>query len=93
MADRVAMRAVISGRVQGVYYRAWTREQAELRGLSGWVRNMPDRTVMALFVGPGERVAEMLEACREGPLDARVDDIATERVEPAPAEGSFRILD
>lgn len=65
----------IEGLVQGVYYRAWTREQAEVLGLSGWVRNRRDGAVEALFAGEAARVAEMLERCRSGPRDARVSQV------------------
>ncbi len=89
--DRIAVRARITGRVQGVNFRAWTAEQAERRGVAGWVQNMPDGSVLAQFVGPEAAVGAMVEACREGPLDARVDGIETERVAPAPEVAGFRI--
>ncbi|WP_245826527.1 acylphosphatase [Oceanibacterium hippocampi] len=72
------------GRVQGVWFRAWTRERAQALRLAGWVRNRRDGAVEALFAGPEPAVDEMLEACWEGPeaavvkavepLDADVDD-------------------
>ncbi len=62
----------ISGRVQGVGYRAWTEREARTRGLSGWVRNRQDGTVEALFVGGELAVAAMIEACRKGPRFAEV---------------------
>lgn len=77
MADR-AVRAVIAGKVQGVWYRAWTREQAQSRGLAGWVRNRRDGTVEAVFAGPEAAVNEMLSACREGPAHAAVSEVAVE---------------
>ncbi len=89
--ERIAVRARITGRVQGVYYRGWTAEQAERRGLAGWVQNMPDGSVLAQFIGPEAAVAAMIEACREGPSDARVEEIKTERVEPVPEIPGFRI--
>lgn len=75
----------IQGRVQGVWYRGWTVEQASLRGLKGWVRNRSDGDVEALFHGPVDQVDEMLEACRKGPPAARVTDIACE---PTAHDGS-----
>ena len=81
-----SVRVVISGRVQGVWYRAWTREQASGRGLSGWVRNREDGTVEAVFSGPDENVNAMLEAARSGPRLARVDTIDSEPCEP-PEDG------
>lgn len=62
----------ITGKVQGVCYRAWTRETALEIGLSGWVRNMPDRSVEAVFAGRAEQVDLMLDKCRSGPPAAEV---------------------
>lgn len=56
----------IHGRVQGVFYRQWTMNEARRRGLSGWVRNRVDSTVEALFKGDEKIVADMVEACRTG---------------------------
>jgi acylphosphatase len=73
MTDIVAVRVEIRGRVQGVWYRGWTLDQAVSRGLRGWVRNRRDGSVEALFIGPRDKVDVMIEACREGPPAARVD--------------------
>jgi acylphosphatase len=73
--ERIAIRVVIEGRVQGVWYRGWTVDQARARGLDGWVRNRMDGTVEALFGGPADAVRAMIEACRQGPPAARVDAI------------------
>ena len=69
----VIRHVIIRGRVQGVGYRAWTEYTALERGLQGWVRNCRDGNVEALFSGPAEAVAAMIEACRDGPPGARVD--------------------
>ena len=82
---------IIRGRVQGVSYRAWTKEKADGLGLSGWVRNRPDRSVEALFSGPAETVERMLGLCRKGPLLARVDDVGVTEVAEAPATPGFSI--
>ena len=66
---------IVRGRVQGVGYRAWTAYEAERRNLLGWVRNRRDGSVEAVFAGPAEAVAAMIEACRNGPPGARVDAI------------------
>lgn len=67
------LRVVISGRVQGVWFRGWTVDEATARGLSGWVRNRrDDGTVEAVFEGAPEAVDAMVEACRSGPPAARV---------------------
>jgi acylphosphatase len=66
---------VIRGRVQGVGYRAWMEYSALERGIQGWVRNRRDGSVEALFAGPAETVAAMIEHCRQGPPGARVDAV------------------
>lgn len=73
--SEVQRHVVISGRVQGVGYRAWTEDAAARRGLRGWVRNRRDGTVEAVFVGAETLVMEMIRACRRGPQSARVIDV------------------
>ena len=75
MTDTVAVRVEIRGRVQGVWYRGWTLDEAARRALRGWVRNRRDGSVEALFIGPKGQVDAMIEACRTGPPAARVDSI------------------
>jgi acylphosphatase len=58
----------ISGWVQGVGFRYWTKTTALKLGLTGWVRNLPDSRVEAIFEGPKERVEEMVERCQKGPI-------------------------
>lgn len=87
--ERTAERVIISGRVQGVGYRAWTVKTASRMGLSGWVRNRNDGTVEAVFHGAPETVAAMLEACRQGPMMARVDRIERLPCDEPPPEESF----
>ena len=65
----------ISGRVQGVWFRDWTKKKADALGLVGWVRNKPDRSVEARFTGPADLVDEMIDNCRRGPLLASVDEV------------------
>ncbi len=65
----------IEGRVQGVYYRAWTYETAQSLGLDGMVRNTGDGAVEAVFSGPAETVAKMLKLCEDGPEAARVTKV------------------
>ncbi|XP_071700228.1 uncharacterized protein [Rutidosis leptorrhynchoides] len=66
------VRVMIKGRVQGVFYRNWTVENATELGLKGWVRNRRDGSVEALFSGSADKVAEMQERCRRGPPSAIV---------------------
>jgi acylphosphatase len=74
---------VIRGRVQGIGYRVWTEYTALERGVQGWVRNRRDGTVEALFAGPAEMVAAMIDACRQGPPGARVDAIDQREADPS----------
>jgi acylphosphatase len=79
----------IHGRVQGVFYRAWSRETARALDLRGWVRNRADGTVEMLVVGDPDAVDRMIAICREGPPAARVEhiDVAeTDEVAPASFE-------
>jgi acylphosphatase len=71
-----SVRLRITGRVQGVGYRAWTIATAERLGLRGWVRNRADGSVEALVAGEDTAVGMMITACRDGPLGARVRDVA-----------------
>lgn len=87
----IAVEARITGRVQGVWFRAWTRDEALRLGLSGWVRNEPDGSVRALFAGPRQHVEAMLARCREGPPMARVEAVQTTPAHPETAPADFRI--
>ncbi|MFN4196755.1 MAG: acylphosphatase [Caldimicrobium sp.] len=60
------VRVFISGRVQGVFFRAYTKEEAEKLGLKGWVRNLPDGRVEALFEGDEKAIEEMIKWCHIG---------------------------
>ena len=75
----------ISGRVQGVWYRASMSNEGARIGLNGWVRNLDDGRVEAVVEGSGDDIQEMIAWCRKGPPMARVDDIA---VEDEPATGN-----
>ena len=77
MSD-VALRLTITGRVQGVGYRAWVEDRALASKLQGWVRNRRDGSVEALFCGPPGVVSEMVALCRHGPPGARVDNVISE---------------
>jgi acylphosphatase len=77
----------VTGRVQGVFYRAWAQGQARELGVSGWIRNCPDGSVEAQLDGDEQCVARMIERMGRGPSNALVDEI---EVEDAPAEGLGR---
>ena len=89
-ADIICLTARIHGRVQGVFYRAWTEETACRLGLSGWVCNRRDGTVEALWCGPRDAVDEMLRLARTGPPAARVTRIDTTPAAP-PNDDGFHI--
>lgn len=77
-SDLQRARVRVSGQVQGVFFRDSTRQKAEELGLAGWVRNMPDGQVEALFEGPSEKVEEIVRWCKEGPQRASVENVDTD---------------
>jgi len=79
----------VSGRVQGVFFRATTRDEARSRGLTGWVRNAPDGRVEAEVQGAPEDVAQLIDECRSGPPAAQVDEVDVEDISVVPDERSF----
>jgi acylphosphatase len=81
----------IEGRVQGVYYRAWTYETAQSLGLNGTVRNRDDGSVEAVFSGPTGKVDEMLRLCADGPPDAKVSKVTVVHEGGTPPPG-FKVL-
>ncbi len=78
---------LIEGKVQGVWYRAWTVEQAGHRGLAGWVRNLSDGRVEALFHGHAAQVDDMVAACHTGPATAHVTKVSAEASADHPGHG------
>ena len=75
MEKQVRAHAIISGRVQGVFFRVETQRAAEGFGVFGWVRNRPDGTVEAVFEGAQQTVDNVLNWCNHGPGMARVDKV------------------
>lgn len=80
--DRVRAHVFVSGTVQGVYYRASTRDAARERGVDGWVRNLDDGRVEAVFEGSGDDVEAMVEWCRSGSDAAIVEEVDVEYDDP-----------
>jgi acylphosphatase len=80
----------ISGRVQGVFFRAYTRDKAREVGLKGWVKNLIDGRVEAVFEGEEKAVDDMLNWCREGSPHSRVREV---EVHDEPYSGEFRSFD
>jgi acylphosphatase len=71
----VRAHVVVSGRVQGVFFRTETQDEAYRRSVSGWVRNLPDGRVEAVFEGDKASVDALIEFCRRGPPGARVTKV------------------
>ena len=91
-SEKIRAHIYVSGRVQGVYYRKNVRRSALSLGLTGWVRNLPDRRVEAVAEGERGRVEEFLRWCWEGPSMAIVRDVEV-RWEAATGEfETFRIV-
>jgi acylphosphatase len=88
--DRTRAHVFVSGRVQGVFFRATTRDEARSQDVDGWVRNLEDGRVEAVFEGPADDVEAMIEFCHKGSDAARVDDVDVSREDPDGIEG-FRI--
>ena len=80
----IRKRVVVSGEVQGVFFRDTCRRVAGQQGVAGWVRNLPDGRVEAVFEGPPDDVRRLVDWARTGPRLAAVDDVA---VQPEPPEG------
>ena len=81
MAEVVARNVRLFGRVQGVFFRQWSVNQARTLGVTGWVRNATDGSVEALVMGDEGAVAQMIEAMRRGPSQAQVEDLIVEVAE------------
>jgi acylphosphatase len=87
MSDRIRTRVLVSGRVQGVYFRANTRDTARAEGVDGWVKNLRDGRVEAVFEGPADAVESMVEWCHTGSPAADVSDVETHTEEPRDLSG------
>ncbi len=87
MADRKIVHVRISGTVQGVWFRAWTAQEAQSRGLDGWVRNRRDGDVEAVFAGPADKVDDMIHASHRGPEAARVSKVQVQPHADDPGKG------
>jgi acylphosphatase len=77
----------VRGSVQGVFFRAETRERAQSLGLAGWVRNDPDGSVTVVLEGPRERVESLVSWCSRGPRGAVVEDVEVTWEEPTGLRG------
>ncbi len=80
-----------SGKVQGVFFRANTRDKAREKDVKGWVKNLKDGRVEAVFEGPREDVEDVIEFCRNDQPHARVDDVEIDEEEPTGEFDSFQV--
>ena len=74
--SKIRAHVFVSGKVQGVYFRQNTKEAAARHNVAGWVRNLPDGRVEAIFEGDEANVNEVIEWCHVGPPKAKVDDVS-----------------
>jgi acylphosphatase len=87
MTMTIARHIRVIGRVQGVFYRAWTAEQARGLGITGWIRNCPDGAVEAHLSGEEQAVTALVERMRRGPPGAQVASLSEESVAPEAGDG------
>lgn len=85
-------RVLISGFVQGVGYRHFVKNTASKLGLKGWVKNLPDRRVEALFVGTQENIEKAIKECKKGPFLSEVEDVETEWIDSTESFDDFKIV-
>ena len=90
--QRALAHITLSGRVQGVWFRKTTRQEATNLGLRGWVRNLPDGRVEAVAEGRRDAIEALISFCRHGPPLARVDEVAVDWREPTGEHDRFEIL-
>ena len=83
----IRRRVVVSGHVQGVFFRETARRRALTLGVAGWIRNNPDGSVEAAFEGAEDAVERLVEFCREGPRGARVEWVDVIAEEPEGLSG------
>lgn len=91
MENKIQIKIIVQGMVQGVFYRASTQKTAVQLGITGWVKNMPDRTVHALLQGESDAVSQMIAWCNKGPSGSRVDHVQCENQDFTTPYESFEI--
>jgi len=89
--DEAKATVLIKGKVQGVFFRAYTQETAQELGLKGWVRNLPLRRVEAVFQGPKDQVERAIAWCHQGSPSAFVTEVNVSWSEPDPGLSGFEI--
>ncbi|HEU5012870.1 MAG TPA: acylphosphatase [Roseiflexaceae bacterium] len=91
MSELVRAHVYISGRVQGVFFRDSTRLQAQAAGVTGWVRNLDDGRVEAVFEGSRDAVQRVVQWCHSGPRHAHVEKVEVDWEQPTGQEPGFRV--
>jgi len=85
------VRLIIKGKVQGVFYRATAKDVADLTGVKGWVKNLPDNNVEITATAAEETLQRFINWCKQGPPKAKVDDVTIEQLDLEEFNG-FRII-
>lgn len=91
MTDHIAVRGIVNGRVQGVFFRASMVREARRLGVAGWVQNLVDGRVGFTAQGSRGRVDALVAWSRRGPLGARVDDVEITGAQVEPEQGTFEV--
>ena len=91
MNEKIRAHIFVQGMVQGVFFRVKTRQKAKVLGVTGWVKNLPDARVEAVFEGEKEKVEQIIEWIEKGPLFSRVDDVKVDFEEYKGEFESFEI--
>lgn len=89
--DTIRAHVYVQGRVQGVFYRDWTLRQARALGLTGWVKNLSDGKVEAIFEGSKDAVEQIIGKCKEGPKLAKVEHVDVIWESPTSEFSSFGV--
>jgi acylphosphatase len=85
------VRLIVKGKVQGVFYRATAKDVADLTGIKGWVKNLPDGNVEITATAPEDILQKFIAWCKQGPPRAEVDEVIIEELQPRDFNG-FKIL-
>lgn len=91
MSNKTQVKVIIHGRVQGVFYRAHTKNTADRLGVAGYVKNCTDGSVQAVFEGDQDAVTRMIAWCQKGPEMSRVDHVQTQEIKPLTHFNRFEI--
>lgn len=91
MTDQIRVHVRVHGRVQGVFFRATVSEEAQKRGVTGWVKNREDGAVEAEFQGDKEKVDALIEVCKEGSDHARVVDMELSEIDTVSDATGFEV--